>query len=215
MPPSWGDDPDDWWWEQEAKELGHTALSGVRDTATKWGATISGFLGVFGTVAFIKGPDAFKDVHADWAAAFAASLVIAATVFASAAVLLAALAAQGVPRAVNQLDGWALKSYHKTQARRARLYLAWSRGLAVAAAMAVITGLSVTWFVVLGERKTNTAEKPKGQPMIVVRSGRPQCGTLTVAKDGSLLFAVGDKPALPLGNVNASDLIPVGSCPAS
>ncbi len=208
-PTTWGIDPDDWRWENDAHELLHTGLEQVRKTATAWGATISVLLGIFSTVAFIKGPETFNDLSADWVAALAAALIVASALLAGAAVLLAALAAQGIPHWVKQLDGWALKSYYKDQARKARLELAWSRVLAVLAALGVIVGISFTWFETLGQ----SAPSPKPQPALVTIGGTVKCGALTVAPNGDLLFAVGPSRPVPIAALDATRIVPVAGCP--
>ena len=112
----WGMDPDDVRWEEEAINVAHESLASVRTTAKSWGETITALLGVFSAVAFIKGPDAFTAIDGD-GASVAALLIIFAAGLAAVAIALAAFAAQGVPRAVAPLDGWALSHWY-VNARR-------------------------------------------------------------------------------------------------
>jgi hypothetical protein len=211
MPKSWGEDPDDWIWERDANQLLHTGLDQVRKAAEKWAATISVLLGLFSTVAFIKGPDTFSDLEADWAAALAASLIVLAVLLAGAAILLAALAAQGTPRWAKKLDGWTLKTYYREQARKARTELAWSRVLAVTAALSIVAGVSVTWFETLGTRGTKPT--PSAQSAIITSGAVVRCGALTVAPNGDVLFATTGRTPVPLSNLHVSNVIPVASCP--
>jgi hypothetical protein len=115
-PATWLDDPDDWRWQTEAEEGAHASLATVRTTATGWASSVSALLGIFGTVAVIKGPDAFKDIGTPtgW---YVLGLFAGATILAGAAVLLAAIAAQGTPQRLDRADGWAWKAFHADRPR--------------------------------------------------------------------------------------------------
>jgi hypothetical protein len=208
-PASWGDDLDDWRWETDANEMLHTGLDATRKTATAWAATISVLLGAFSTVAFIKGPETFDAIGSDWAAALAAALVLASAVLAGIAIFLAALASQGTPRYASRLDGWTLKCFYRDQARKARLELAWSRALAVLAAIGVIAGVSVTWF----DNLSAEPPAPKPQAAIVTVEASVLCGTLSTSNNGEVWFAVGNSKPVPISTLQPASVVPVESCP--
>jgi hypothetical protein len=184
-PQIWGLTGDDRRWDDEALEAVHTSLRDVRAAATAWGATVGTLLGAFGLVAFIKGPDTFTDVKGS-AADAAALLVLGAAVLASVAVLLAALAAQGVPKAVQGLNGWAFWRLTTDRARTAATQLAISRGLTLVAAYLVLGSIGIVWFTTLKDRGDTRSSSAIVLPD---RAGAAAvCGTLGV-EGGQLTVA--------------------------
>lgn len=172
MPDGWGNHPDDQRWNTEAVEASHTALKDVRSAAQSWSGSIAGFLGAFGLVAFVKGPEALSDVE-DATAAIIIGAVVVAALATSAAVLLAALASQGSPRRVSRLDGWTLKTWHRRRAKTAAGQLRASRLLAVGAALVVLVATALTWISELGEDETADEHV-----IAVLTDGTITCGKL-------------------------------------
>jgi len=196
-PANWGSSADDLRWEDEAVDSVHKQLAEVRTTATAWGTAISSLLGVFTLVAFIKGPDTFTGVKGGEAKA-AALLVLLAAVFAAVAVLLAALAAQGVPRHAALLDGWELRHQTGKRAQAAAVQLGWSRVLGVGAALIVLASIGLTWLAALRESESSSSTQ---KVLLVSSAGDVSCGTLVKhgsglglkQADGSIVAAAGSR----------------------
>lgn len=204
-PADWGRDPDDRRWEDEAVDVLHSQLADVRGTATAWGAAISALLGIFSVVAFIKGPTAFTSVHGHEADA-AALLILFAMVLAAGAVVLSALAAQGVPRDVQQLDGWELRFQSGARARAAVTQLAWSRLLAVASALVVVLSIGLTWLAALREGDGASATKV----LVVTNGGGVRCGALVAT---SPVLKVKDAAGATMQVRGVKQIVKVESCP--
>jgi hypothetical protein len=77
---------------------------------------VTAVLRAFILAAFVKGPQSFTDIPSQWALPVI-GLVLVGALAAAAAIYTAALAAQGSPPWVTQLDGWQLKSLHKQLGR--------------------------------------------------------------------------------------------------
>src|SRR6476620_6625836 len=90
---------DDRKWAEKAQELEFTALDRVKAAAEKWGTSITGLTGVFGTITLIKGPD---DISALvwWAKGVVVVALGLAVYFACRSIYLAAIAAQGIPSGI-------------------------------------------------------------------------------------------------------------------
>ena len=207
-PEQWGLAPDDLRWEDEALEEHHHGLTTVRSSAAKWGESIGALLGVFALVAFVKGPDTFTDITGVEAEA-AALLVVLAAAFAGAAVMLAALAAQGTATDVSLLDGWALRTLTAARTKAAAKQLAWSRVLAVGAAMLVLVAVGLTWLAALRERDESGATS---QHAVVISqaSGEVVCGELTMAR-GTLSVTPANGPSQHIAALESVSI--VKGCP--
>lgn len=196
-PPTWLDDPDDWRWQTEAEEAAHTNLATIRTTATSWAGSVSALLGIFGTVAVVKGPDAFKDIGTPtgW---YVLGLLVGATALAGTAVIFAAIAAQGTPHRLDRADGWALKWFHGTRAYTSFRYLLISRLLCGLAAVAVFAGLIVTWVDGLTAGDAPTSQ----HALVIAQDGTASCIELKTDATGKLVGVSG-----------AAQVTPVDSCP--
>jgi hypothetical protein len=185
-PSSWGLDPDDIRWDSEATELLHQALPKIQEAAAKWGQSVTAVLGAFSLAAFLKGPESFTEVPAPWRL-LVIGLVLVGALAAAAAVYTAALAAQGSPRWVVQLDGWQLKALHKQLGRHAGQLLNLSRALTAGAALLVLAAMAIAWLA-----DTLQPEKPARQSAVVVwRSGQVRCGQLAGGSTPTLKLADG------------------------
>lgn len=208
-PEGWGTDPDDRRWEAEATELSHRALADVRESAKAWAASIGALLGVGGTVAFVKGEDAFSKLSVD-EGNVAFWLTVAAAILATLAIALATFAAQGTPQRYRGLDGWTLSKVSRQRAQQAFVWLLWSRVLAVIAAAAVLGGFAIAWKAGIASEDTPEAISA----IAVTDDGKVRCGELQIAADGDLSLAIGDPPvAQPLRE--NSDVDTVDSCPTN
>jgi hypothetical protein len=185
-PSSWGLDPDDSRWEAEATELLHQSLPKLQDAAAKWGQSVTAVLGAFSLAAFLKGPESFTDLPAPWRLVVI-GLVLVGGLAAAAAVYTAAVAAQGSPRWVQQLDGWQLKALHKQLGRHTGRLLNLSRALTAGAALVVLGAMAIAWLA-----DSLQAEEPARQSAVVVwRSGQVRCGQLAGGSAPTLQLADG------------------------
>ncbi len=206
VPERWGDDPDDKRWESEATDAVHGALKAVQGTATAWAATITTLLGVGGTVAAVKGPDAFsKLTPATGNLVFWLSVLTA--LLASAAILFAALAAQGTPRRVQGLDGATLKKLTADGAARASRLLRFSRAGALVAASALLLAVGIAWHAGIA-----SSEPSSSSALVETSDGAVRCGQLHASSDGTIALSVGSTQySLQAG----SPITSVDSCPAA
>jgi hypothetical protein len=204
-PSSWGLDPDDSRWEAEATEQLHQSLPRLQEAAAKWSQSVTAVLGAFSLAAFLKGPESFAEVPAPWRLVVI-GLVLLGALAAAAAVYTAALAAQGSPRWVQQLDGWQLKALHKQLGRHAGRLLNLSRALTAGAALLVLAAMAIAWLADALQPQT-----PARQSAVVVwRSGQVGCGQLTGGTTPMLKLADG-QPAAELHDVG--QLLMVDRCP--
>jgi hypothetical protein len=195
---------DDLRWETEAIELQHSGLASVRATAAAWSSSIAALLGIFSVVAFVKGPEAISSLRSN--TTVVTILVLVAAALASAAVLTAAWAAQGVPRWLDRLDGRTLRVLNREAAKEVIRLLWISRVLAIVAALSVLAGMSVAW---LSPRETGKSQAV----LIVTRDGHGDCGILTAFADGRIGVSHRGKPSVRLTLGNITQLTPVDKCP--
>lgn len=207
-PETWGRNADDRRWDKEAEDAVHQSLANVRAVAKSWGETVAAVLGVFSIAAFIKGPEAFTDVKGGEAET-AALVVLLGAVVAAAAVLFAALSAQGVPLKVADLDGWALRTLTMERTASAARQLAISRGLTLLAFVLVLGSIGLVWLTALEER--DTKKEDVQEAIVILEGGSPgMCGELQTS-DGVLSV----KPANGTAQVVRGDasVILVDECP--
>jgi hypothetical protein len=204
VPGNWGA-PDDLQWDDEATALRHTALADVRGVAEKWGATVAALLGVFGIVVFAKGPSTLTDVPGKDAYAVLV-LAVLAVAAAAAATYLGALAAQGTPENLDNLNGWTLKQLYKDRLPIAIGRLKKSRALTLAAALLILSAVVIAWLAALHGRG-----KTEGQSVLVTSvQGRVMCGKLKLI-DGKLVLEFGKGANQPLEGVR--QVVTVAACP--
>jgi len=178
-------DEDDWRWEREATDLRHSSLTTVRSVAEKWAGSIAALLGVFSVAAVVKGPEKLADIENGPLQITLILLVGVAAASAFVAILLAALAAQGLPRVVDVLDGVILKAWSQQRARLAIRLLFWSRIVAATAALLIIASALIAW----ADVAVAGGEQKAAQSVLVVdSSGKVFCGEIQ-GTDGALRFA--------------------------
>jgi hypothetical protein len=204
-PADWGGDPDDVKWNDEAAAIPHTALANARGVAEKWGATVAALTGVFGVVVFAKGPDALTDIPGDDAYAVLA-LALLAVLAAALATFCGALAAQGTPTNLNNLNGWTLKQLYSSRLPQVLKLLRWSRLLTVAAVLLIFGAVTIGWLSALDARGA-----AKGQNALVIQNdGSVLCGEIK-RQSGGLVVDTGSGVPKPLANVR--QVVIVDSCP--
>lgn len=214
--------PDTRRWDREAVELRHTGLKAVRDTAAAWEKAIAAVLGAFGVAAIIKGPEALKDIPGyqktaidlPWlgltdldAPRTVALLIFAGAVTLGVAIVLAALAAQGVPTWIEGMDGPRLRRLSGLAARGAARKLFWSRVLTVIAALLVVSSMAFAWYAQIVAAE---GAGPTSQNAIVVTALGAVCGAITTADDGQIQMKIGEDDT-PIASPLAVSL--VEKCP--
>ncbi len=212
---------DDRRWEREALDLQHTGLASIRETAALWEKSITGLLGAFGLVAFLKGPEALSDVPsaADvaWSVPFVANvdpartviaLILAAGFLAGVAIFLAARAGQDVPDWVGLADGVELRRRTRERARSAINDLRLSRGAAVLAALVLLVAVAVAW---VAQIEAGEHQKAPSVNALVATEEQTRCGVLTTGENGEATLSLGD--AAPVALTGVTDLTIVESCP--
>lgn len=212
-PRSFPQRPDGWdatsegdFWNERAGKLRSEQLEHARQAAKDWGQTIAALLGVFATVAFIKGPESLDKIPGDNAYAVVAMIATAGGT-AAIAVYLAAIAAQGTPSQVRNFDGWRLKNITQAEAVSVAGQLRASRVLALVAALTLLGAMGAAWLASLSTRGTPA----KGETLLVVtRDGSPSCGTFARGIDGKLVL-IADDDELQLDDVG--QVVKVESCP--
>lgn len=134
--------PDQKKWDDAAQAFQEQLLTRVQESAGVWAGAISALLGIFGAVALVTGPTEIGKVS-DGLQPYVIAIIIAAGLAAGASLLLAALAQQLPSVKSNNWNGTAYRLYVVGRADSARLRLAWSKALGIAAAVSVFA-LGVT-----------------------------------------------------------------------
>ncbi len=208
---------DDEQWEEEALAARHASLDNVRATAKSWTESMGLILGAFTTAAFLKGPEALKDIPAGgftlnafgWVyepARTVGNVVLLGALVLAVAFGLAALAAQGTPGWTEQLTGSTYKTKSAASAKSSIRLLKASRLATAIAAALILVGMGMAW--------TAQVEKPAGASStsaIVSAGGRPVCGTLSTGAGGAVEVTPDGGAATPVdagATVNV-----VESCP--
>lgn len=199
-------DPSDLAWEDRADQLEFQALTAVRSSAEKWGASLAAILGLFGTILLVKGRTDITQLMQGYQIAIA-TLLLLAILTAAVAVYEAALAAQGTPEKLHWPGGGALRQWELQRADNAKDQLKLSRVLTFFAVGFVLIAIGLTWF---GKAEPS----PSGAAVVVTVSGSaPHCGTLASAQDGSLALRGGDGKVTPIPP--GANVIAVSGCPKS
>ena len=190
------------WAEKLSAAAGDFGLAGTRTAATAWGASITALLGIFAAVAVIKGPDSLTAVGG-WPAQVAAVLIILATGVGIVAVMLCALAAQGVPVWKDGVNAWTFRTAIRSRARVATSQLTASRYLVVVLLVLVAEAMGVTWLAAVGPGAAKSVHA------IVVTNADVICGEL-ISQDGVVMLQRGGSN---IRMSNTSQLVIVDGCP--
>jgi hypothetical protein len=204
-PDGWGTTADDRKWETEASALAHTELSDVRESAKNWAASIGALLGIGGTVAFVKGEDAFSKLTTQ-EGNFAFWLTVTAALLAGLAIGFATFAAQGTPARYKSIDGWTLRKISRSRSLDAMRRLLWSKVLAIVAAIAILVTAGISWKGSIAEE----AEPAGTYAIVTTVDGRLRCGELATTPRGAVRVGFGRATMVVDGT---SEITTVESCP--
>ncbi len=196
---------EDLYWEGQVVALHHDSLKTVRETAAKWQATIGTVLGLFGSVAFLKGGDTFISIGlaAPWPMVLLAMIVVA-VVLAFAATVLSALAAQGIPGVVRGITGEELEERTIAAAERSSQFLGWARVATLIAGIMVLVGASAVLTVAALRQ-----QDPSIYALVKRANGDVLCGSLV--RPSALQLRVKDAPDVMLRSEDSIALVP--RCP--
>jgi hypothetical protein len=193
------------YWENRATELSRTSLETVRASATAWTATTTTLMGVFGTVAIIKGPQSLSELG-DFIRVVVVTLLVLAAALAVISILATARAGRGPTKRYAPLNGLRLAKWTKETTRKSRKALLVGQITGMTAAILILSA---------GVVATVAAARPdkKGDVFLVrTTAGAVQCGVLR--RSGAKLELVDDKGAvvLDLGS-GVADIRATTSCP--
>jgi hypothetical protein len=191
-------------WSQKALDAHHNMLETIQVSAGKWQAAIAAALGLYATVGFLLGPDKLATFPVQgWPEVGALSAFAAAGAAGLGAVVLANLAAQGIPEI---LTGTVMtgQQFHELVTRRAisaRKRLGRAIGLAlVAGGLAISTSTFVLFAGVFA------ANHPAA---LLVNPTGAYCGEL-VSSNGALTLRLANGSTV---SIAGGSLTRVNSCP--
>jgi hypothetical protein len=195
------------YWEEQAAKLSRTSLDTVRTSATAWAATTTTLIGVFGTVAVVKGPDTLSGL-AGTDRDLVAGLVVGAAAIAFISVLATAFASRGFTKRYSPLTGIQLKLWTVKTTRHARAALLLGRVTAILAALCVLAaGIAAATGASAGGASLDAFY------LVRTTGGEVQCGVLA-RSGGSLELKSASGSALLSLSSGVADVTPVASCPA-
>lgn len=194
------------YWEQRANDLSRTSLDTVRASATAWAATTTTLVGVFGTVAVVKGPDTLGELAGGGRDAVT-GLVIGAAAVAFVSVLATAFASRGPTKRYSPLNGLHLKLWTIETTRQARTALIIGQVTAIVAALCVLAaGVTAAVAPGSGAASSNTSY------LVRTSGGALQCGVL--ARAGTkLVLENGSGTVLLSLSSGVAEVTQVASCP--
>jgi hypothetical protein len=188
-------------WEELADDLEFEALPRIRSVAERWAGSIAAVTSAFGIAGLVGGRDALSDLEDAYATA-AAILFGLALMLALAAIVLAALAAQGSPKRMRSPSGADVRTWYAASARRAANQLFASRIAAVLSVLVLAAGIGITWFA-----PSDESDIAPAVVAVTTRSGAVSCGELRTSAQATI--AVGTA-TLPLAEVVS--IVPTGAC---
>jgi hypothetical protein len=186
----------------KAEELQFNALDRIKATAEKWLGTIASLTGVFGIIALISGPSDISKLNPQLRGLVVLALIIAVSC-AFGSIILAALAAQGVPTRI-WADGQQLKAETANRVDEAVTRLNWSRYLVVLVVISLGISIGITWY-----GNWNATSKT-AEYFAVYNTGEVACGELS-ADGGELSLKDKSGSFHILENVKSLDSI--SGCP--
>lgn len=187
-------------WAEKAQELEFSSLDRVKAAAEKWATSLAALTGVFGIITLIKGPEDISKLTSPCQVAVGVALLLA-VVCAFSSILLAALAAQGIPKR-NWYSGPVVRKKSGLAADRAAKYLFWSRVLVAPVVIALAVAIGTTWF---GDRPPDS--KSRSAVLAVQRSGAVLCGQLMADERGNVALKVKDQSLTILKEVESIAMI--------
>jgi hypothetical protein len=207
-PGGWGLTEDDRKWEKDAAVVAHTELADIREAAKNWATSIGAILGIGGTVAFVKGEDAFAKLTTQ-EGNYAFWLTVTAALLAGLAIGFATFAAQGTPFRYKSIDGWTLRKVSRSGSLLALRRLLWSKVLAIVAAVAILAVAGISWKSSIAEDTPENAEPI--QAIVTTIDGKRRCGELSTTGRGNLWVQTG-KERMAVDGTN--EIVTVETCPA-
>lgn len=195
------------YWEQRATDLSRTGLDTVRASATAWAATTATLLGVFGTVAVVKGPATLSDLTST-SRATVTGFVVGAAAIAFVSVLATAYASRGLTKRYAPLTGLNLKLWTIKTTRRAGAALLVGQTTAIVSALLILA--AGTTASIAG---TSSGGAPSGASYLIRTSdGALQCGVLGRSGDKLVLKEASGVVVLSLSS-GVVEVTAVTSCP--
>ncbi|MDQ1364481.1 MAG: hypothetical protein QOE07_699 [Acidimicrobiaceae bacterium] len=191
-------------WSGKAADAHHNILETIRVSAGRWQAAIAAFLGLYTTVGFVLGPDKIAALPVHGSSATAILVAYTATgALGVAAIVLANLAAQGIPEILTgtPMTGQAYSRLVLSRATTARTLLGWAIGCAAIAGLLAL-GAS-TFLLGAGVRAAGHTHAR------VVSPSGAYCGEL-LDSAGNLSLRLPTGATVPIAGASIST---VGSCP--
>lgn len=174
-------------WEAAAVSATIGQLNHVHDVAAKWSTTITGLIGVFGSIALVSGTSELDKIKPQWLQIGIVIATVAAGVTAAVSVYQGAQAAIGRTGVYNGMDGPKLREAVHERAADAVKHLSTSKGWGYAAA-ALVFAVGVTTLMTAAIPATREAPT-----VIVVQEQGAACGLVTVDQNGAII-KVGETP---------------------
>lgn len=189
-------------WQAKLTELRRGQLETIRSTASKWQASISTLLGVFGAAAYVAGPSTIDKLDTT-SAQYAKVGVVTTVVFALVAVLAATYASQGIPVGRSDMDG--LKLHNLTIAQTSKAVT----GLRISQVTALLAVLVLTVASTLLLLDADAASPSLGQAVLVRSGDEVTCGYVKRLASATVIVDVNGKRL----NVESAEIVPVSACP--
>jgi hypothetical protein len=191
------------YWDAKALDTQHTMLATVQSSAGKWQASIAAFLGLYGTVGFVIGPNQLANLPVHGYVLLGVLIAYGLTgALGLTALALSNLAAQGIPKIFNQpITGAWLSEKSTARARSASTQLKSAIGFALVAGLLAI-GISV-FLIVTG------ALTARHSSALVTGPNGAYCGQLQNSGGTLSLLLPGGK-VVPLAGASVTQ---VPSCP--
>jgi hypothetical protein len=191
-------------WSTKAADAHHSMLETVQASAGKWQAALAAFLGVYATVGFVLGPDKLAALPVHGAAEIGLLVAYAlAGILGLIAIILANLAAQGIPEILTRtvVTGETYYELVRSRAKTASVQLRCAIILAAAAGILVIAGSA--YLLIAGVVAANHPHAT------VVSPSSAYCGEL-LNSNGNLSLRLPTGKIVPLAG---GFLTQVSSCP--
>jgi hypothetical protein len=193
-------------WDAKAADTQHNLLATVQSSAGKWQASIAAFLGLYGTVGFVIGPNQLANLPVHGYVLLGVLIAYGlAGAFGLTALALSNLAAQGIPeifeRPMGGITGAWLSHMSTERAKTASTLL--KRAITCAAVAGLLAvGISV-FLIVTG------ALAARHSSALVTGDTGAYCGQLQNS-GGTLSLLLPDGKVIPIGHASVTQ---VSSCP--
>lgn len=191
------------YWDAKALDTQHTMLATVQSSAGKWQASIAAFLGLYGTVGFVIGPNQLANLPVHGYVLLGVLIAYGlAGALGLTALALANLAAQGIPKIFDQpITGEWLSEKSTSRARTASTQLKSAIGFALVAGLIAV---AISVFLIV----TGTLAARHSSALVTGPNGA-YCGQLRNS-GGTLSLQLPDGKIIPLTGASVTQ---VSSCP--